>query len=234
MPEMTPMDCELLYQGFHSPITQVDCGTKCAPYNEGSVPFCCDTHHAVPTAYELEWAYLRSNTNLWHLWQVDDPKENVRLQSQTPPGLVLIECKGHILCERQFRTFTCRAFPFFPYINQEGKFLGLSYYWEYEDRCWVISHFEEISLEYVTEFITTIKLIFQSRPNELQAFRYHSGVMRRVFGRKHRPIPLIDSNGLFYKITPRSGRMRRVRANQMSNFGPYRLAAQLPFPDELL
>jgi hypothetical protein len=128
------MDIKLLYKGFYSPITTFDCGSKCAPYNEKGIPFCCDTRHAVPTAYEVEWDYLQSNTDLWHLWEVADDKEFARIRARTPAGQVLIECKGHLHCQRHFRSLTCRSFPFFPYFDKMGSFLGLSYYWEYEYR----------------------------------------------------------------------------------------------------
>jgi len=60
------------YSNFDAPITALDCGKKCAPYNEYGVPFCCDIDHAIPTAYLPEWDYLELNTDLWHLWEDDD------------------------------------------------------------------------------------------------------------------------------------------------------------------
>ncbi len=143
-----PVFFDSLYADFQSPISTFDCGDRCAPHNEYGAPFCCDTRHAVPTAYESEWRYLQENTNLWHLWQADTPAETSRLQQETPPGQVLIECLGHPLCQRDYRSLTCRAFPFFPYLTSQGTFIGLSYYWEYEDRCWVISNFQVVNQTY--------------------------------------------------------------------------------------
>jgi hypothetical protein len=197
------------------------------------VPFCCDTRHAVPTAYTAEWDYLKANTDLWHVWQISNLKEFERIKSKTPSGHVLVECKGHLHCQRQFRSFTCRSFPFFPYIDQSGKFIGLAYYWEYEDRCWVINHLETVSLDYIKEFILFYQWVFENMPEEQKTFQYHSAVMRRIFGRKHRFIPLIDPLGQFYKVTPHNGRKRRTQANRFHKFGPYQVAAQLPFPDEI-
>jgi hypothetical protein len=233
MQEQLTLNYELLYKGFHSPITQLDCGVKCAPYNEKAVPFCCDTRHAVPTAYDSEWDYLQTKTDLWHPWQGEDPGENAKLHEQTPIGQVLLECKGHLHCERPFRTFTCRAFPFFPYINKAGEFIGLSYYCEFEQRCWLINHLEQITPQYLAEFELTYKWIFQVIPAELESFWYHSTMLRRIFGRKHRAISLIRFDGTLYKITPKNGRMRQIRADQLPRFEPYRTAANLPFPDEI-
>lgn len=222
-----------LYTSFHSPISVLNCGEKCAPYNENRVPFCCDTRHAVPTAYQKEWDYLKAQTNLWHLWSPSDSKEVRRMRSETPAGQILIECLGHTQCQRDFRSITCRAFPFFPYISRQGDFLGLSYYWEYADRCWVISHLEVVRPEYRSEFILAYEQIFTAYPQEKENFHHHSSIMRRIFGRKYRAIPLLHRNGHAYKITPRTGRLRRVLINSFPCYGPYLVASEMLFRDEL-
>src|SRR5512139_2810489 len=103
---LSPGEIASLYNSFQAPISAINCGDKCAPYNESGVPFCCDTRHAVPTAYDVEWEYLRTNTDLWHEWHANDPRETDRLRSQKPEGQVLIECLGHQSCQRQFRSIT--------------------------------------------------------------------------------------------------------------------------------
>jgi hypothetical protein len=222
-----------IYARFDAPIARFDCGDRCAPYNERGVPFCCDSRHAVPTAYTPEWDYLQANTDLWHRWHAQDPRQTQSLEDQTPAGQVLIECKGHLLCQRGYRSLTCRAFPFFPYLTNQGEFVGLSYYWEYEDRCWVISNLQVVSVEYRMEFITAYDELLKQMPEEKENFSYHSRRMRQLFGRKHRAIPLLHRNGGFYKVTPRNGHMRRVAPEKLPKFGPYRVAANLPFPDEI-
>lgn len=233
---LKPADYASLYAGFDLPIAgwqaELDCGQKCAPYNDYRVPFCCDTNHAVPTAYLEEWQYLQKHTTLWHLWQADEAQVTARLQAQAPEHQVLIACQGHQYCQRNYRSITCRAFPFFPYIDREGAFIGLSYYWQYEDRCWLISNLQTISPAYVQAFIQSYERVFQHYPHEVDNFRHYSQVMRRVFGRRKRAIPLIAPNGHFYKITPRTGRRRRISPDRMPVFGPYAIAAQMPFPDE--
>ncbi len=233
MPTLQSKDFPSFYQDFNQPVAEFDCGQRCAPYNQRGVPFCCDTHHAVPTAYQPEWDYLKANTDLWHVWMADKAEETIRLQAQTPPGLVLIECQGHTRCQRAFRSMTCRAFPFFPYINKEGDFLGLSYYWEYEDRCWVISHLGRVTPAFRDEFIAAYTRLFSLQPSEFELFYQFSTRMRQIFGRRRRSIPLLHRNGKNYKITPRNGRMRSVPAGQFLMFGPYKIASKLPFPDEV-
>lgn len=227
------LDFASLHANFHSPIAAFDCGEKCAPYNERGVPFCCDTSHVVPTAYQKEWEYLQANTDLWHLWASDDFALVADLRQQTPEGMVLVECLGHQLCQRNYRAITCRAFPFFPYITRQGNFIGLAAYWEFEDSCWVISNLQVVTHEYLAQFVSTFDRLFDQAPEELENYRYFSGLMRRVFGRRHQAISVLHRNGQYYKVTPRNGRMRLIHLDQLPSFGPYKLAAELPFPDEI-
>lgn len=222
-----------IYACFHVPIAAVDCGQRCAPYNEGGAPFCCDTHHAVPAAYLAEWEYLKHNTDLWHVWEGRTPAETEQLRALAPEGQVLIECKGYTLCQRGFRSLTCRAFPFFPYISRKGQFIGLSCYWEYEERCWVINNLQVVSPIFVEQFIQTFDGLFARMPEELEVFHQFSARMRRVFGRRHSAIPLFHRNRAFYKISPHNGRGRRSAPEKFHKYGPYKIAAGLPFPDEL-
>ncbi len=233
MREQTPDDFAALYARFEAPITALDCGRKCAPYNEYGVPFCCDTAHAVPTAYRAEWDYLRLNTDLWHPWEADDPAETEALRAETPAGQCLLECLGHQHCQRAYRSITCRAFPFFPYITREGDFIGLSYYWQYEDRCWVISNLDAVTPEYVRQFVDAYDWILEHIPDERENFRYHAIIMRRVFGRQHRKIPLLHRESGAYLVTPRDGRLTPVDPRTLPKFGVYALAAEMPFPDEM-
>lgn len=233
MPVITPEGFRNLYHQFSSPVTGLDCGTKCAPYNSRGVPFCCDLGHAIPTAYDSEWVYLKNNTDLWHQWEPEDPKQKLELQSVLPSGMQMIACQGHILCQRDFRSITCRAFPFFPYLDRESNFLGLAAYWEYEDRCWVISNLDQVTDTYRQEFVIAFDHLFHALPGEKENYRQFSIRMRRIFGRRKRAITLLHRNGEVYKVTPRNGRMRRVQKDKLPSYGPYKIAAQLRFHDEM-
>jgi hypothetical protein len=186
----------------------------------------------VPSAYKAEWEYLQANTDLWHPWQPEDTQNSAQLRSALPEGQVLIECLGHLLCQRNFRSITCRSFPFFPYLTRQGDYIGITYYWEYEDRCWVISNLAQVSAEYLSEFLQAYEKLFQLAPGEIENFRHQSTLMRRRFGHMHRAIPLLHRNGGFYKITPSNGRIRRAPIEDLPKFGPYRIAASMPFTDE--
>lgn len=223
-----------LYSGFSSPISILDCGEKCAPYNQGAIPFCCDTRHSVPTAYENEWKFLQANTDLWHIWQPDNPSIREQLANQLPEGQVLIECLGHLNCQRDYRSFACRAFPFFPYITSDGDFIGLSYYWEYEDRCWIISNLESVTMKYRQEFFRTFEILFEIYPDEITSFSYQSRRLRSHFHHRRRAIVLLHRNGNNYKLSPKDERLRKITDSHFPKHGIYRLASVMPFPDENL
>ncbi len=224
-----------LHAAFEAPVAAFDCGDKCAPYNPGGRPFCCDPRHAVPTLYRDEWAYLQQAApGFWRLWQGATPAETQALQAETPQGQVLAVCAGpeHCATHRAYRSLTCRAFPFFPYLNREGEFLGLSYYWQYEDRCWLLSNLHVVTDTYRQQFVQAFEQIFAWYPHERENFRYHSIIMRRVFGRRHREIPLLHREGGWYLVRPRDGRLRPVNPQDLPKHGVYAIAAELPFPDE--
>lgn len=237
---LSPQEAQRLYASFDAPIAALDCGKKCAPYNEGGKPFCCDICVAIPTLYTAEWQYVRANTDLWFEWKAEScgdsseeaAEEVARLAEETPDSMMLAECLGPSHCQRDFRGLTCRQFPFFPYIDSQGNVLGLSYYWEYEEQCWVISNMAVVTEEYKRQFLETFEYIFAHVPGEFENYQYHSEVMRDAFNEQRRAIPLLHRNGYAYKISTHNERMRRVPVESLTKFGPYKLAAEMPFPDE--
>ena len=239
--KIKPQEIRNFYDSFNSPVAALDCGKKCSPHNEGGKPFCCDICHAVPTLYQSEWAYMQANTDLWQKWTAeactDTPEEaqaeRDRLGAETPDTMVLVECLGPAHCQRDFRGLTCRQFPFFPYIDSQGNFLGLSYYWEFEEQCWVMSNLHVVTPEYIQEFIQAFEWIFERMPNEFYNYQVHSEVMRDEFNEKRRAVPLLHRNGHTYKISTHNEKMRRVDINKLPKFGPYKLVAEMPFPDEI-
>ncbi len=229
----SPQAFAWLYAAFDEPVTDVDCGLKCAPYNERGVPFCCDPEHAIPTAYREEWDYLQRHTDLWRPWHHPDPKEEQRIRAETPAHQVPIVCKGVACCQRSYRSLVCRAFPFFPYISQQNELWGLSYYWQYEDRCWVLSHLHRVRPAFVQAALEAYRRLFRWYPQERENFAHHSRVMRRVFARRRRGIPLFHRDGFVYLVDPRTETLHRVDPCTLPKHGVYRWAQELPFPDEL-
>ncbi|HUF38867.1 MAG TPA: hypothetical protein VMN57_10110 [Anaerolineales bacterium] len=227
-----PSDFAALYAAFDAPIQAFDCGAKCAPYN-GGVPVCCDTRHSVPAAYQAEWVYLIENTDLWHPWQPDDPADHTRLSAEAGPDLVLIECRGAARCQREFRSLACRSFPFFPYHDSTGGFLGLACYHDYEDRCWVISNLDRVDDAYRDQFVRSYERLFALLPDERESFRYQSERLREALHAEGRRIPLLHRAGGDYLVDPVTERLERIDARRLAKHGPYAVAERLRFPDEI-
>lgn len=227
MSEHTPnLDIRDLYDAFNEPVTAFDCGQKCAPFNPSGKPFCCDICHAVPVAYKQEWAYLKERTDLWHLWRGDecpeDPTDPALLQEETPEHLLLMACKGPAHCQRQYRSSSCRQFPFFPYVSSDYRFIGLAYEWEFEPTCWVISHLDTVTEAYRREFIQFYDDIFCLWPDEFESYAALSEDMRTAFGQQKRRIPILHRNGGVYLLSPQSERLAKTQFASLKKFGYYR------------
>lgn len=220
-------DFRALYDRFHAPVTDFDCGAKCAPFNPSGKPFCCDICHAVPVAFHQEWAYLRRSTDLWHAWRgdecPDEPADAPALLAETPPHMRLLACLGPDRCQRAYRAISCRQFPFFPYISSDDRFLGLTYEWEFESSCWVISNLHAVTAAYRREFVAFYDDLLAAWPLESDSYYNKSDEMREVFAARRRRIPLLHRNGGCYLVSPVSERMRPAAPGRLPRFGPYRL-----------
>jgi hypothetical protein len=225
-PYIPRLDIRQLYNRFDAPVTDVDCGRMCAPHNPGGKPFCCDICHSVPAAFHQEWEYLQVNTDLWHPWRGDEcaaePVDPASLQDETPEHMRLLACLGPESCRRPFRAISCRQFPFFPYIDSNYTFIGMSYNWDFEATCWVISHLERVTDEYRRQFVQTYDELFALWDEEFESYIALSEEMRAQFAERRRRIPLIQRDGGTFLISPKSERLHRVDAAALPKFGVYR------------
>ena len=224
---------ENLYKVFSKPLADLDCGEKCGPYNDYGVPVCCDIGLLVPAAYKEEWAFLKDSTDLWHLWQ-DVPKADFEdLQDELQSGQILLECLGYQRCQRPFRSVTCRAFPFFPYLSSEGEFIGLAYYREFRDQCWIISNLNIVSSGYIKEFQNAYMMLFENFPESRISFIEYSEFIRDQISQKGEDLVVIGFTGLFYKVDLGTEEVNQVSPADLDSYGPFKIARELVFPDEL-
>src|SRR3546814_12080637 len=86
-------------------------------------------------------------------------------------------------------TRTDTLFPYTTLFRSAGDFIGLSYYWDFEDRCWVISNMRVVEAEFLAEFVSAYDYLFSVDPEEYDTYKKHSATMRRVFSRRRMPIP---------------------------------------------
>ena len=212
---------EKIYRKFGSSISEAyDCGRICAPLNGGQ-PVCCTTDHAVPVVTNHEWRVLKKRTDLWSKFK---PKDAVARQivDDLPSTCRAVECKGAAFCERDNRSLACRAFPFFPYFTKDKELVGMSYYWTFEDRCWVMSNFQIVEAKFIKEFISTYEFLFKKDDDELEAFLEQSANMRRVFSRKNQVIPIIGRDGGYLKVLPKTGgKVVPAKLSDFKKHGPF-------------
>jgi hypothetical protein len=221
--QLTPEDFARLYERFNASVCRFDCGKKCSPLN-GGAPVCCTTNDAVPVVHKAEFRLLRSRTDLWRRFKAYDAPTR-RIVGELPASSCAIECRGAAFCERHNRTLACRAFPFFPYVTRQRAILGLSVYWVFEDRCWMISNLRLVEPDFVAECLGAWDLIFARDSEEWDTYVDHSAAMRRVFSRRRRPIPVLDRTARLLLVDPSTGEARRGRTTEYPKYGPFRTEA---------
>lgn len=221
---ITPQDFASLYKQYNANLAFVDCGRKCAPLNNGQ-PVCCTTENAIPVVDKAEFALLKTRTDLWYSYKPNDAASR-KIVKELTSNACAVECKGAAFCERDNRTIACRSFPFYPYLDKTGKFIGLTYYWDFEDRCWIISNMQVVERKFVDEMIAAFERIFKLDPDEYETMKDHSANMRRVFSRKKKIIPVIHRDGGYYKIKPGDGgKLTACTPDDYKKFGPYKSEA---------
>jgi hypothetical protein len=176
--------------------------------------------------YKSEWEYLQSHTQLWHKWRgnecPEDPCDPMALLDQTPLHLFLLACKGPAFCEREYRATSCRQFPFFPYITSDFRFIGLTYDWEFESKCWVISQLDQVTQEYRQEFVSAFDALFSVWLEDLDSYALLSEETRDYYAVRNRRIPLLHRNGKYYLVSPKTEKLRKIDPTTLKKFEPYR------------
>lgn len=214
-----------VHRRFDTPISERhDCGRWCAPLNGGE-PVCCSTKNAIPVVDKAEWHLLRERTDLWHRFKPYDASSR-EIVDGLHENCTAIECRGAAFCERQHRTLACRAFPFFPYFTREKEIVGVSYYWIFEDRCWVISNLRIVEPEFLRQLLWAYEYLFERDEDERQAYIEQSISMRRVFSRARRAFPVIGRDGALYSVRPGTGgRLEPAKWSEFKPLGPWRSQA---------
>jgi hypothetical protein len=97
----------------------------------------------------------------------------------------------------------------------------------------VLSNLDVVTPDYRTQFVAAYDALFVYYPLEKDNFRHHSTVMRKVFGRRKRAIPLLHRDGGDYVISTKKSKLRRVKFSRLTKHEPYKTAAEMPFSDEV-
>ena len=97
----------------------------------------------------------------------------------------------------------------------------------------MISNLQKVGAGYRHAFIKAYEVLFGIFPEEIRNFSSYSDDMRRAFEGDRRAITMLHRNGNVYKISPHNERMRRVKVEALTKFDVYKIAASMPFPDEM-
>ena len=136
--------------------------------------------------------------------------------------MISLACLGADKCQRPNRILSCRAFPFFPYITSDHRFLGLACEWEFESVCWVISNLDQVTDKYRAEFIRTFDYLLATFDEVFENYEVHSQRLRAHYGSRKKRIPVLHRNGGDYLVSPVSERMQKVESGKFPKFGFYK------------
>jgi len=195
---------------LHAPVTDIDCGTLCAPDNDG-VPICCDKERIVPVLYRGEYALLRERSDLWRPFR-PSTKQQESLGDDMRSCDRLCECKGVAHCERENRSLACRTFPLEPYLDHEGDLVGLVWNYDFQGTCPLVAARHRVRGDYVDQCMTMWETAFGWSEDEWEFHFGHSESLRRSFGQKRKKIPVFTRTGKRLMPTARPRRVSSQRA----------------------
>ncbi len=136
--------------------------------------------------------------------------------------MILLACLGPDHCQRENRALSCRQFPFFPYVTADLTFIGLTYNWELEDTCWVVSNLGQVTETYRGAFVQLYDDLFSEWVPEIKNYAIRSEQMRRYFIAQKRSFPILHRDGGHYLLRPINERLRRVEPDRLPKHGAYR------------
>ena len=123
--KLTEKQLERFYRLLSVRMTDFDCGSKCAPGNDG-VPYCCDREQVTPVLFRDEYRWHREQGAFWKKMPIKTKKEK-KLVEETCTYNVFSMCPGVESCRRTLRSLSCRMFPFEPFLDKKGAVIGLVY-----------------------------------------------------------------------------------------------------------
>ncbi|OGJ86583.1 MAG: hypothetical protein A2487_11715 [Candidatus Raymondbacteria bacterium RifOxyC12_full_50_8] len=170
---------ERLYGMFTAPVIEGDCSVLCAHENRG-VPPCCSIRRHVPMLFKEEFAWLMKKTRMW------SPK---RALFSNHHAIMFCACKGVRECDRHYRSLSCRFFPFEPYMDDRGRFLGATWMYSVEKTCPLVgSAPEKVNQAFIDQFVRVWTKLFLVYHEEYEFYRAESRKLREAFARIDRNV----------------------------------------------
>jgi len=193
MRRIDPDTLQRWYRLLDEPMLDFDCGTLCAPHNDG-VPWCCDPECSVPLLLRAELAMHRTRDNYWKPMRARTAWDRQLAKDSNDADNVLCLCAGHDRCERDKRALVCRTFPFEPHVDGRGEILGLTYIHRREIPCPLYGRRRlAVNPAYVRNAIVYWREVFALYPDERELYIGESRNCRRRHRRRAERVPLFVS-----------------------------------------
>lgn len=177
------------YRLLDTPMLDFDCGTLCAPHNDG-IAMCCDKELTVPLLFKEEYRWHRKRSAYWKRYPVADRKEY-----DTEHDFACF-CPGPLKCDRKKRALVCRTYPFEPHLDTHGAIVGMTYIYGSNQHCPLIGTLDyAFNPEYMARSIQYWNEVFEVFPDEREHYIAESQRIRRMMKRKGSPVPVFGKVG---------------------------------------
>ncbi len=174
---------------MNQPIMDFDCGTLCAPDNDG-IAQCCDKELTVPLLFHDEYRWQRKRSSYWKRY----PKSE-REEYDTEEDYACY-CPGPLKCDRNKRALVCRTYPFEPHLASDGSMLGMTYIFGSDQHCPLIGTTTyRYNPDYLSRSMEYWEEVFKVFPEEREHYIQESKKVRRAMKRKKRQVPLFGKPG---------------------------------------
>lgn len=168
--KFTEAELQHFYDLLDESLTPYDCGKLCSPKNGGE-PLCCSVENAVPMLYREEFEYVSRRSELWHRWKPKTDVDKKQKKEDETEVLIFCECKGIAHCERENRSICCRTFPLEPYLDTDGKLVGLIFMREFRNKCPLMTRMADIKQSVIDKHFEFWTLMLAKKGDELDLYK---------------------------------------------------------------
>ncbi len=180
------LNWERLYRDFDACVIDGDCASLCCRTPE-DIPACCNSDQLslIVFADELTWA--RKRTQCWHGRRPRTAEERCEV-ARWADHVALAHCFHPRRCDRPNRSLTCRLFPLEPYLDAEGRLVGLTYVAGAARICPLIRREIPLRQEFVDQSYAVWREILDTFPEERACYRTVSRHLRARMAKQGRAL----------------------------------------------
>ncbi len=187
--KLTEKQLKRFYRLLSVRMTDFDCGSKCAPENNG-VPYCCDREQVTPVLFRDEYRWHRKRGAFWKKMPIKTKKDK-KLVEETCTYNVFSLCPGGESCRRTLRSLSCRMFPFEPFLDEGGTVTGLVYQDGENERCPLVGKPRRLyNQAYISNAIRVWQELVDTFPEEKEMYLRESRRRKRLATRKGKPLTI--------------------------------------------